>query len=112
MQVSSFHIDIAEVTAAQYRECIQAGICEDPPERTRVRAKLVLFIRDDAAMNFVTYNQAKTYCAFLGKRLPTEAEWEVAAGAQVQNGMTTQTDFPWGDALHRTAGTRSRELQL
>ena len=99
MQVSSFHIDIAEVTAGQYRECAQAGICEEPalggPE---FELSSYYSFRDDAAMNFVTYSQAKTYCAFRGKRLPTEAEWEVAAGAQVQNSMTTRTDFPWGDA--------------
>ena len=99
MQVSSFHIDIAEVTAGQYRECAKPVFARSPLLAARVRAKLLLCsFRDDAAMNFVTYSQAKTYCAFRGKRLPTEAEWEVAAGAQVQNSMTTQTDFPWGDA--------------
>ena len=109
MQVSSFHIDIAEVTAGQYRECAQAGICEEPAlSGPKFELSSYYSFRDDAAMNFVTYSQAKTYCAFRGKRLPTEAEWEVAAGAQIQNGMTTRTDFPYATRLHRTAGTRSK----
>lgn len=43
----------------------------------------------------VSWNDAVSYCNFYGKRLPSEAEWEVAC----QGGLTKRL-YPWGNKLN------------
>ncbi len=49
---------------------------------------------DDHPVVHVAYSDAEAYAAFVGKTLPTEAEWEFAAKGGREN-----SEFAWGDEL-------------
>jgi len=88
----AFHIDRTEVTQAAYARCVDAGACLAPTTCDSFPPDWNPAGRPDHPVVCVTWDDAHAYCAWAGKRLPTEAEWEKAA-----RGADGRV-YPWGNA--------------
>jgi formylglycine-generating enzyme required for sulfatase activity len=84
VHLDKFAIDVHEVTMEQYRYCEQMEKCS-LLQRDSASISATADYFNDPAYNEVpammaTWAQAQEYCKFVGKRLPTEFEWERVAG--------------------------------
>jgi formylglycine-generating enzyme required for sulfatase activity len=82
--LDEYWIDRTEVTNAQYRLCVEAGVCAEPKPWEDAN------LNTDDQPALVLWEAARTYCEWAGGRLPTEAEWEKAARG------TDGRLWPWG----------------
>jgi len=87
--VEKFFIDVHEVTVAEYRRCVKAGACVYPPPLKGCNHSRRG--RENHPVNCVSNIDAKAFCSFVGKTLPTEEQWEKAARG------TDGRLFPWGN---------------
>jgi formylglycine-generating enzyme required for sulfatase activity len=85
--LDGFWIDRTEVTNAQYSACMEAGACREPEcwDDEDVNAP-------EQPVACVSWFDAQDYAAWVGGRLPTEAEWEKAARG------TDGRIYPWGNS--------------
>ena len=88
VEISQFWIDQYEVTNAQYAAFLAAAGGTPPIGWAGGKAPAG---QNDFPVEGVTWDQAAAFCLWAGKRLPGEAEWEVAARGP--KGLL----YPWGD---------------
>lgn len=97
VHLPALRVDRFEVTVRAYRACYERGVCPWPA--ATASATRASYLLDPAFGEFpvinVDWDSASRYCRFVGKRLPTAAEWEVtAAFAPATKRMYR---YPWGD---------------
>jgi formylglycine-generating enzyme required for sulfatase activity len=107
VNLSAYYIDKYEVTNARYKACVDAGGCTAPESvNSSIRSPYYgTSIYADYPVLHVTWNQASTFCAWTGKRLPTEAEWEKAA-----RGSIDTRKYPWGDSAPNCTKSNHKAL--
>lgn len=96
--IDSFSIDVYEVTVGEYGDFLRSGGGHLPPDWNKMNQ---MAYHKRPVMG-VDWADAAAYCKSVGKRLPTEAEWEKAARG------TDGRLYPWGNdpptSLHANYG--------
>lgn len=96
--VPAFEIDEHEVTVDQYKACVEANTegakkCEIPEGTAGDNCNWHLDGMGDHPVNCISWQQARDFCEFAGKRLCTESEWEKASRG------TDGRKYPWGNQI-------------
>jgi len=93
VDLSAFEVDKFEVSNADFGQFVEAtGYQTDAEKEGRSKNwRNAAEGKDNHPVVYVSWNDAVAYCEWVGKRLPTEAEWE-KAGRGTKGWM-----YPWGD---------------
>jgi len=101
MATPDYWIDRYEVTNAQYTAFVKASGYHAPAFDDDEE-----YNQANLPVTGVTWQDARAYCAWAGKRLPTETEWEKAGRG------TDGRLYPWGNALEPARAHLDGELPV
>lgn len=105
--IAAFYLDVFEVTVAAYRECVSGGSCTTPGTSSPCNWTASAGAKEDHPINCITWTQANAFCAWAkpNGRLPTESEWEYAAGGPAGSA----SKYPWGadEPIQMGAGSQA-----
>ncbi|HHZ83366.1 MAG TPA: hypothetical protein EYN60_05055 [Nitrospirales bacterium] len=85
--LDAYYVDVYEVTTKDYAKFLLAT----QPQAPKAWNQVDFAKHGDRPVVGVTWDDAVAYCTWVGKRLPTEAEWEKAARG------TDGRQYPWGN---------------
>jgi len=108
--LDSYWIDQFEITNGMYKICVDHGKCNPPDYRLAnewFHLELIPLVKpiirnyddpryENYSISRITWDNANSYCTWVGRRLPTEAEWEKAARG------TDGRTYPWGENVDCT----------
>ena len=119
--VEPFLLDVHAVTNARYQRFVDAGgydaleywpeeiwphlielkdLTGQPGPRLWRQARHDSRLADHPVVG-VSWYEAQAYALWIGQRLPTDAEWEMAASWHLNNSTDMMRRFPWGDAMDK-----------
>jgi formylglycine-generating enzyme required for sulfatase activity len=90
--VADFCMDVSETTSDTYAACVKEKKCTEDFLKCAPQQTYGVAGKGNAPVVCVDLKQANDFCAYAGKRLPSEEEWEWAA-----RGGKNGWKFPWGD---------------
>ena len=96
VSLDGFWIDQSEISNAQYRLCVDAGICPEPTTCKKGEPSFDDPEKANHPVVCVNWEEAQSYCEWVGARLPTEAEWEYAFRGE------ERSIYSWGDEFDGT----------
>jgi len=106
VDLDAYWVDQTEITNSMYSACVQSGVCNPPSS--------LVFYNDpayaDHPVEYVSWTESANYCAWAGRRLLTEAEWEKVA---VWDPRTNQQSvYPWGNDYDCSKGNFDDETEM
>ena len=114
--VDAFYIDKYEVTNAEYKAFVDANPewgKDQIPHAYHDGYYLIHWIGNDYPAGkenhpvvYVSWYAAMAYANWAGKRLPTEAEWELAARGKLEDMM-----YPWGNTIDGTKANYYKDTE-
>jgi len=122
LDVEPYLLDIHTVTNERYQKFVDAGAYEDLDLWPKAIWPHLIEMRDHTGsygprfwqngrhdrnlsnhpVVGISWYEATAYAKWIGQRLPTEAEWQMAATWRIKSETDLFRRFPWGDALDKT----------